>query len=107
MRPLLLCLLLLTVSACTKNHDELRVHQAVLDRQLAEAQEIADNLNEQRKAIDALDIQVKLGLQEVPGAREAVAHLDDEPLVPATLPAPLPPLPPESVFEGAKGADMR
>jgi hypothetical protein len=103
MRALVLTLLLLTVSGCHKNREVLLARQVELDLRLANAMALADNLNEQRKAMDALHQQVQEGLVKFPDARAA----DDEPLPPVAAPPPLPPLPPESAFEGAEGARLR
>jgi hypothetical protein len=107
MRALLFSLLLLTASGCRKNHELLLDRQAELDRRLAEGMELADNLNEHRKEIEVLEREVTAALDDVPEARDAVARLDDQPLVHEPLTGPPTPLPPESAFEGATGTQLR
>ena len=103
----LLTLLLLSSSACTKNHEALRTRQAELDRLLSDSMLRADNLNEERKAHDALEEELRKGLEELPSAREALAALDAEPELPSAVSPTPPPLPPVSLFEGSDGARMR
>lgn len=97
---------LVAISGCTKNHAELRATQAILDRQLADQQERADNLNELRKEIDELEQKVAAGVAADPAVKAEIDALSAKtPTAPIT-PA-FPPLPPESSFEGAEGARMR
>jgi hypothetical protein len=107
MRALLFSLLLLTVSGCRKNHELLLARQAELDRRLAEGMELADNLNEHRKELVVLEREVTAALDDAPQARDAVARLDEKPLVREPLTGPPTPLPPVSAFEGATGTQLR
>jgi hypothetical protein len=106
MRGLLLLVVLLTVSGCRKNQDLLQARQAELDERLVEAMAIADTLNDERREVDALEVRVKTGLEEVPAAREAVVAIKAEPGEIAVR-FPREPLPPESAFEGSEGARRR
>lgn len=106
MKRVALVVSLVGVAGCTKNHAELKATQAILDRQLADQMERADNLNTLRKEIDDLEQKVADGLSTTP---EAKAEIDA--LIAKTPTAPIgpafPPLPPESAFEGAEGTRLR
>lgn len=104
MRALLLLVLLL--SGCRKNHDELRTRLAALDVQLASQQAIAQKLNDDRRALDAAEQELADALAQFPEEKAAADALEEAPLPPAVTPT-FPPLPPESSFEGVEGARLR
>jgi DNA repair exonuclease SbcCD ATPase subunit len=103
----LVLLAVVVLSACTQHHDELKAIQSTLDLQLARQQAMADNLNELRRELDTLEVQVAQGLNEVPEAEAELRALRAKPLAASPFTTTFPPLPPEGSFEGAEGRQLR
>jgi len=103
MRALIVTVLVL--AGCGRNA-ELRGRLADEERQLAEQQALADNLNEDRRALDAAEQELARALEQFPEEKAAVDALEAPPLAPAVVPT-FPPLPHESLFDGSDRARLR
>lgn len=94
---------LVALCGCSKNRDQLRAIRDRMQIELAERQELAANLSERRKEIDALEA-------ELAEARDAGIKIDDLPApagVKPSTPLPPPELPPPSIWEGTESERTR
>ena len=105
MKRAMLLLSMCLMPGCTKNIEQLETLKSGLQRELAEKTAIAANLTERRRELDALRQQVKDQLAAA-GIERGELHVAP-PTLPEAVAVPLPPPPPESIWEGSRGARLR